>query len=158
MKIQYLFLITAIILLTALPAPAGTISFNYDQAGRLIKADYGRKKSIIFSYDQSGNLLKRKVESSENTKPASSKSSLFPSLYWPDPLIFSQSFYASSPYAGNYYPDTGYYASAPYSGLPYTGYYPTESDYYSLYANYLSYPSNSPLSAPQILNYHWDQA
>jgi YD repeat-containing protein len=34
-----------------------TISYTYDNAGRLIKADYGNKKTITYSYDDAGNIL-----------------------------------------------------------------------------------------------------
>lgn len=40
---------------------AGTVNYNYDTAGRLIRADYGSGVSISYSYDASGNLLSRTV-------------------------------------------------------------------------------------------------
>ncbi|MBI5606504.1 MAG: hypothetical protein HY879_24490 [Deltaproteobacteria bacterium] len=40
---------------------AGTISYTYDNAGRLTRADYGGGKSIDYTYDNNGNLLNRTV-------------------------------------------------------------------------------------------------
>lgn len=42
-------------------APAATISYTYDTAGRLIKADYGGGTFISYTYDSGGNLLQRNV-------------------------------------------------------------------------------------------------
>ena len=36
---------------------AGTVSYTYDPAGRLVAADYGGGKSTSYAYDNSGNLL-----------------------------------------------------------------------------------------------------
>lgn len=48
--------------LSAAPtASAGTVNYTYDDAGRLIKADYGDERTIIYAYDLAGNLLKRIV-------------------------------------------------------------------------------------------------
>lgn len=59
-KIWVLF--TLLLFLGAIPdAPAGTVNYTYDNAGRLIKADYGGGKSIDFTYDNAGNLLTRIV-------------------------------------------------------------------------------------------------
>ena len=41
---------------------AGTITYTYDNAGRLTGADYGGGKTIAFTYDNNGNLLTREVE------------------------------------------------------------------------------------------------
>lgn len=40
---------------------AATISYSYDQAGRLIKAAYSTGLVIEYSYDPAGNLLQRTV-------------------------------------------------------------------------------------------------
>ena len=40
---------------------AGTINYTYDDAGRLIRADYGNGKEITYTYDNAGNLLRRSV-------------------------------------------------------------------------------------------------
>jgi uncharacterized protein (TIGR03437 family) len=37
------------------------VTYSYDSAGRLIKADYGTGGSITYSYDKAGNLLSRSV-------------------------------------------------------------------------------------------------
>lgn len=46
--------------LTLGPAVAGTITYSYDEAGRLIRVDYGNSKVIAYTYDAAGNLLERK--------------------------------------------------------------------------------------------------
>ncbi len=38
-----------------------TIKYVYDEAGRLVSADYGYGKYISFTYDNNGNLLKRQI-------------------------------------------------------------------------------------------------
>jgi len=52
--------IAAFLWLCAVPyATAGTVtvSYTYDDAGRLIKADYGNEKSITYFYDYAGNIV-----------------------------------------------------------------------------------------------------
>ncbi len=44
------------------PASAVTISYTYDDAGRLIEADYGGGLAISYTYDANGNLLSRQVD------------------------------------------------------------------------------------------------
>jgi YD repeat-containing protein len=46
---------------------AGSITYTYDDAGRLTMADYGEGKSISYTYDDNGNLLQREVQGSEST-------------------------------------------------------------------------------------------
>jgi len=46
----------AIILSGAMPAEAIRISYSYDDAGRLIGADYGNGRIIRYVYGPSGNL------------------------------------------------------------------------------------------------------
>ncbi|MBI4447239.1 MAG: hypothetical protein HY645_15210 [Acidobacteria bacterium] len=41
---------------------AGIIKYTYDDAGRLVKADYEKGISIAYSYDNAGNLLSRKIQ------------------------------------------------------------------------------------------------
>lgn len=48
-------------------AAAATISYTYDTAGRLTKADYGGGRAITYAYDSNGNLLQREV----NQEPTS---------------------------------------------------------------------------------------
>ena len=43
-------------------ATAGTIIHTYDNAGRLVKTDYGGGKTIAYTYDNNGNLLKRDIQ------------------------------------------------------------------------------------------------
>ncbi len=47
---------------------ASIISYTYDDAGRLVKADYKEGKSITYTYDANGNLLQVKVSESEQAK------------------------------------------------------------------------------------------
>lgn len=49
---------------TALPAAsaaARTISYTYDDAGRLTRVDYGSGVAVSYTYDAAGNLLRREV-------------------------------------------------------------------------------------------------
>jgi YD repeat-containing protein len=39
-----------------------TVTYAYDDAGRLISADYGDGRSITYTYDNAGNLLQRVVQ------------------------------------------------------------------------------------------------
>lgn len=47
--------------LLAVSVSAGAITYTYDNAGRLVKADYGGGKSITYTYDNNGNLLERNI-------------------------------------------------------------------------------------------------
>ncbi len=40
---------------------AATVTYTYDDAGRLIKVVYGEGDSIEYTYDNAGNLLQRQV-------------------------------------------------------------------------------------------------
>lgn len=40
---------------------ARTVIYTYDDAGRLVQADYGSKR-VIYTYDAAGNLLSREIE------------------------------------------------------------------------------------------------
>jgi YD repeat-containing protein len=46
-------------------SPAEFITYNYDEAGRLTRVDYGGGKTITYTYDKSGNLVSRVVTSGE---------------------------------------------------------------------------------------------
>lgn len=48
-------------LFAALTASAGTVNYTYDDASRLIKADYGDERTIIYAYDRAGNVLRRVI-------------------------------------------------------------------------------------------------
>ena len=60
-----LALVTALWVAWALPIAADgptTVTYTYDDAGRLIKAAYGDGTTISYAYDAAGNLLTRIVE------------------------------------------------------------------------------------------------
>lgn len=63
---------TLLLFVTASALLAGTVSYTYDTAGRLTKADYGSAGSIAYEYDKAGNLIKRTVAGSP--PPAASSS------------------------------------------------------------------------------------
>ncbi len=53
-------------------ATAGTVTYTYDDAGRLVVADYGNGTQITritWTYDKNGNLLKREVTSGTTPVP-----------------------------------------------------------------------------------------
>jgi hypothetical protein len=52
---------------------AGTVTYSYDAAGRLIKADYGTQ-SIAYTYDSAGNILQREVSAASAPTPGPSSS------------------------------------------------------------------------------------
>ncbi len=43
----------------AVPAQGANITYTYDNAGQLTKADYGGGKNIAYAYDAGGNMLRR---------------------------------------------------------------------------------------------------
>ncbi|HIJ60230.1 MAG TPA: RHS repeat protein [Nitrospirae bacterium] len=45
---------------SVIDADGGNITYTYDNAGRLIKADYGGGKSITYEYDNAGNMTKKR--------------------------------------------------------------------------------------------------
>lgn len=47
----------------ALPASAYQVNYAYDDAGRLLEADYGGGQTIAYGYDANGNLLTRSASS-----------------------------------------------------------------------------------------------
>ncbi|MBI3988597.1 MAG: DUF11 domain-containing protein [candidate division NC10 bacterium] len=49
------------VLVTLAPALAGTVTYTYDEAGRLIRANYGDGQVITYTYDAAGNLLQSQV-------------------------------------------------------------------------------------------------
>jgi YD repeat-containing protein len=55
------FALFLFLILTMAPVFAGTITYTYDDAGRLTKVDYGDGKTIEYTYDNAGNLLQRVV-------------------------------------------------------------------------------------------------
>jgi YD repeat-containing protein len=54
------------------------IAYTYDDAGRLVRVDYGAGKTISYTYDKSGNLLRRTVttESAGAEAPVAQKKPL----------------------------------------------------------------------------------
>jgi YD repeat-containing protein len=38
-----------------------TVTYAYDDAGRLVVADYGEGKGVTYTYDAAGNLLRREA-------------------------------------------------------------------------------------------------
>lgn len=40
-------------------ATTGTVTYTYDEAGRLVGVDYGNGATIAYTYDAGGNLLQR---------------------------------------------------------------------------------------------------
>ncbi len=48
---------------------ADNVTYTYDDAGRLTKADYGGGKTITYTYDKSGNMLEKKVVTTAATDP-----------------------------------------------------------------------------------------
>jgi hypothetical protein len=53
-------LVLAVGVLSFICADAAVIQYTYDDAGRLVKADFG-EKIISYTYDPAGNLLKRQI-------------------------------------------------------------------------------------------------
>jgi YD repeat-containing protein len=49
---------------------ASSISYLYDDAGRLIKTDYGEGKTIMYTYDANGNLLQVKISEGKQSQLA----------------------------------------------------------------------------------------
>ncbi|MBI3988445.1 MAG: RHS repeat protein [candidate division NC10 bacterium] len=47
--------------MTISAALAGTTTYTYDEAGRLIRAGYGDGRVITYTYDAAGNLLTRQI-------------------------------------------------------------------------------------------------
>src|SRR4051812_11789212 len=56
--------LTALVLVISTAAYAERVTYTYDDAHRLIQADYGNGSVIAYAYDKSGNLLNRTVSSS----------------------------------------------------------------------------------------------
>ena len=54
--------------------PAEVVRYSYDNAGRLIRVQYGDARIITYQYDPSGNLLRRTLSGGEPvTETAQSK-------------------------------------------------------------------------------------
>lgn len=61
LKLSWTAVLLCSLLLFSIPAPitATTIQYEYDDMGRLLKADYGGGRSITYTYDVNGNFLTR---------------------------------------------------------------------------------------------------
>jgi len=44
------------------------ITYTYDEAGRLTRADYGGGKRIAYTYDNAGNMLRREALAGSNVR------------------------------------------------------------------------------------------
>jgi YD repeat-containing protein len=49
-------------------AGAGAITYSYDDAGRLVAADY-KNRRIFYTYDNNGNLLTMQVQTDNSSQP-----------------------------------------------------------------------------------------
>lgn len=61
------YFIAAVMILVAASLAAETVSYTYDAAGRLLRADYGAGKTASFTYDKAGNILAATTESPDHT-------------------------------------------------------------------------------------------
>lgn len=68
MKILAAMVASAICLSAFSHADAAIITYTYDDAGRLIKADYGGETAVQYAYDTAGNLLRQDIMSVSNVK------------------------------------------------------------------------------------------
>ena len=64
-SIRSAFLASSVLLFAA-PAAAGTISYSYDQLGRLVQAVYPDGTTIQYTYDSYGNRTAYVVTGSPN--------------------------------------------------------------------------------------------
>ncbi len=83
------FLVTIFIFVTSISGLSGTITYTYDDAGRLIKVDYGDGKSISYTYDNNGNLLERETKGVNNPPTISSFSANSTSGHAPLSVTFT---------------------------------------------------------------------
>ncbi len=58
-QIYMAFFVFAILCVVATQAAADTVTYTYDNAGRLTKSDYGGGNNITYTYDKAGNLLSK---------------------------------------------------------------------------------------------------
>jgi YD repeat-containing protein len=61
-------MLIAVCFCTAFYAEAVVINYSYDDAGRLIKADYGGETAVQYVYDTAGNLLRQDIMGISNVK------------------------------------------------------------------------------------------
>ena len=60
---------------------AATVSYRYDDAGRLTAVDYGKGKKISYSYDNNGNLVQRNVTAGYTMQDAISVLQILSHIY-----------------------------------------------------------------------------
>ena len=61
MNVKLLLVVCVTFLAHLNSARAGTLAFNYDQAGRLTTATFADSKTIAYTYDAAGNHLQRQI-------------------------------------------------------------------------------------------------
>ncbi len=66
--------ICLILLTGALAAQA--VTYSYDSAGRLVKADYGAAGVIVYVYDNAGNLVNRTAQAGAGSVSAEPRANL----------------------------------------------------------------------------------
>lgn len=54
-------LLRTLTVLMALPCTAAAANYYYDNAGRLLKVDYGTAGAVVYGYDASGDLISRQI-------------------------------------------------------------------------------------------------
>lgn len=64
-KLYAAYTLSILLALTS-SAHASLIAYTYDNAGRLLKADYGGGKGITYTYDKAGNVSKSKASLTES--------------------------------------------------------------------------------------------
>lgn len=62
--------VSVLLLLAPLSVPADTVTYAYDDLGRLLRVQYAGGKTITYSYDKAGNLLRRLVTGPAQPGPA----------------------------------------------------------------------------------------
>ena len=67
MKVVFFIFITICVIATH--ATADNVTYTYDDAGRLTKANYGNSRAIIFTYDKAGNIIEKKVTTTADPIP-----------------------------------------------------------------------------------------
>lgn len=64
-KVVFFAFALAFTIFMVAPVIAETVTYTYDDAGRLVKADYGNGTAIEYNYDNAGNLLERGITGEE---------------------------------------------------------------------------------------------
>ena len=61
MRMRLILFILITICVIASNATADNVTYTYDDAGRLTKANYGKGRAITYTYDKAGNIIEKKV-------------------------------------------------------------------------------------------------